>query len=63
MCIRDRPSNVILLDNQTGEPVKITERKGTVVPEKTSAGPNFDASEKKKSSRVKVDPRIYFDDP
>ena len=61
--VLERPSNVILLDNQTGEPVKSTERKGTVIPEKTSAAPNFDASEKKKTSRVKVDPRIYFDDP
>ena len=61
--VLERPSNVMLLDNQTGEPVKITERKGTVIPEKTSAAPNFDASAKKKSSRVKVDPRIYFDDP
>ena len=61
--VLERPSNVILLDNQTGEPVKSAERKLTAIPEKTPASPKFDVLEKEKSARVKVDPKIYFDDP
>jgi len=61
--VLERPSNVVLLDNQTGEVVKSAERKATAIPEKTPVAAKFDASDKKKSSRGKVDPRIYFDDP
>jgi DNA/RNA endonuclease YhcR with UshA esterase domain len=61
--VLEHPSEITLLDQQKGEPVKVAEQKSAPALEKTPAESKVEAPGKKKAPRVKVDPRIYFDDP
>ena len=61
--VLEQPSEITLLEKQKGEPVKVAAKKPAPALEKAPTASNVGEPGKKKPPRVKVDPRIYFDDP